>query len=167
MSNARAEAYAVQYQRTVDATISAAGAVPDDKRFNQAAEGKAHPLWLMGHLAMSMDMLTNNWMLGLELEIPAEWGSIFGPSQFGGRAITNNPEDYPGWDEILEAYKKAGNAAVKKVRMLTDQELDGQAIGAMPDQFKETFGILDKSIPGNAAHDTYHRGQMALLAALS
>jgi len=166
MSSVKAEVYATQYRQAVEATTKAAEALPEDKRFRQAAEGKAHPLWLLGHLTMSMDLLTNHWMLGLDQDIPQDWSAIFGPSQFGGRAITTNPEDYPAWNEILDAYKKAGNAAAEKVETLSDAELSGDAMGPMPDQFKEFFGILDVSIPGNAAHDTHHRGQMTLLAGL-
>ncbi len=166
MSTTRAEVYAAQYMTTTKATLAAAEAVAEDKRLRQAAEGKAHPLWLMGHLTMSLDMLTNHWMLGSDLQIPQEWGLIFGPSQFGGRSITNNPDDYPGWDTVLGAYKKAGSVAVEMVATVTDQQLEGLPFGAIPDQFKEAFGILDKAIPDNAAHDSYHRGQMALLAAL-
>lgn len=166
MGSVRAEVYAELYRSATEATVKAAEAVPEDKRLRQAGEGKAHPLWLLGHMTMSFDMLTNNWMLGLDLSIPQEWASTFGPSQFGGKAITNSADDYPGWDEVLVAYKKSGEAAAKRVGTLTDAELDGDAIGAMPDQFKETFGIMNKSIPGNASHDTHHRGQMSLLASL-
>jgi len=166
MSCARAEAYSNQYQATVDATTKAAEAVPEDKRLNQVADGKAHPLWLMGHLAMSFDLLTNSWMMGRALEIPSDWASIFGPSQFGGRAITNNPDDYPAWDDVIAAYKKAGAAAVEGVAKLSDDQLEGWPFGDIPDQFKEAFGMMNQAIPDNAAHDSYHRGQMSLLAAL-
>lgn len=166
MGSVRAEIYANLYRTATEATVKAAEGVPEDKRLRQAGDGKAHPLWLLGHMTMSFDLLTNNWMLGLDMTMPQDWSVTFGPSQFGGKAITNSADDYPGWDEVLAAYKKSGAAAADKIGTLTDAELDGQAIGAMPDQFKETFGIMDKSIPGNAAHDTHHRGQMCLLGAL-
>ena len=166
MSSVRAEVYATLYQNAVNATVKTAEALPEGNRFRQAAEGKAHPLWLLGHMSMSLGMLTNHWSLGRDLEIPQEWSATFGPSEFGGKAITTNPDDYPGWEEILAAYKKAGAVAVEAVGALTDEQLEGYALGPQPEQFKEAFGILNKFIPGNATHDTHHRGQMSLLSGL-
>ena len=166
MGSARAEAYAKMYRKAVDATVKTAESVKDDQLFRQVADEKAHPLWLLGHLAMSLDMLTNNWMLGVDMQIPAAWGQTFGPKEFGGTAITTKPDDYPAWSEVVAAYKKAGDAAVAKISSLTDAELDGDALGPMPDQFKETFGVLDTSLPANAIHDTHHRGQMTVLLSM-
>ncbi len=166
MSSARTELFSESYKKAVDATVKVAEAVAADKQFKQAAEGKAHPLWLLGHLTMTMDMLVNHWMLGLDMSMPPEWGQTFGPKEFGGIPITTNAADYPEWDTILDTYKKAGARAAEKIASLSDEDLTKHALGRMPDQFKEMFGVLNDSIPGDAVHDAYHRGQMALLANL-
>jgi len=167
MSSVRAEVYATLYKNAVEVTVKTAESVPEANYFRQAEEGKAHPLWLLGHMTMSLDMLTNHWTLGRDLEIPQSWAATFGPSEFGGKPITTNPEDYPSWDEVLAAYKKAGATTVEGVAAVTDEQLEGYALGPQPEQFKEAFGILNKSIPDNAVHNTHHRGQLSLLGGLS
>lgn len=162
----KAEVYADIYQSCINATTRVAGEVPEDKRLTQAADGKAHPLWLVGHLAMSMDMLVGNWVLGADLGIPPEWGQIFGPTEFGGRAITANAADYPSWDDVVSTYKKSGDKAVAAIRALSDDQIDGEALGGMPDQFRKQFGNCEASLRSFAAHDSHHRGQITLLAAL-
>ena len=52
------------------------------------------------------------------------------------------------------------------IATLTEDDLTKHALGPMPDQFKEQFGVLSNSIPEDAIHDAYHRGQIALLAKL-
>lgn len=166
MSCERAKIYGELYASAVESTLKAAANVPEDKRFRQAADGKAHPLWLMGHLAMTFDMLVNHWMLGLDLEIPREWGRAFGPTQFGGNPITPDADAYPAWDTILEAYKKAGTRAAEKIATLNESDFALDALGPMPDQFKVAFGKLGKSIPDDALHDAHHRGQLMMLCGL-
>lgn len=162
----KAGVYADVFQSCVNATTRVAGEVPEGKRFAQAAEGKSHPLWLLGHLTMSMDMLVGSWVLNRDMSIPAQWGQTFGPTQFGGKAITTNPADYPSWDEVLAAYKKTGEGVVAAIRALTDDQINGEALGGMPDQFRKQFGNCEASLRSMAAHDSHHRGQMSLLAAL-
>jgi hypothetical protein len=166
MGCVRAEFYGELYVKAVDATVKVAEGVAEEMRFRQAAEGKAHPLWLLGHLTMTMDMLVNHWMLGLDMSMPAEWGQTFGPKEFGGTPITTDAGNYSSWDTVMDAYKAAGTKAAAKIATLSDEDLGKHALGPMPDQFTEVFGVLNDSIPGDAVHDAYHRGQMALLGGL-
>lgn len=166
MSSAKAGVYADVFQSCVNATTRVAGEVPEAKRLHQAAAGRSHPLWLVGHLTMSMDMLVGNWILAKDMSMPPEWGQTFGPTQFGGKAITANAADYPTWDTIVAAYKKSGEKAVAAIRALSDDQLNGEALGGMPEQFKKQFGNCEASLRSMAMHDSHHRGQITLLAAL-
>ena len=72
MSCAQATVYSELYAKSVSSTVKIAEGVPESNRFRQVADGKAHPLWLMGHLAMTMDLLIGTWMLGLKPSMPKE-----------------------------------------------------------------------------------------------
>jgi hypothetical protein len=166
MSSSRAEIYAELYTSAVVSTVKAAEEVPESNRFRQTADGKAHPLWLLGHLTATMDLLVNSWMLGLEMTMPPAWGTTFGPTEFGGAPITADPSDYPAWDDILKQYKVSGASAAKKIATLSDDDMQQYALGPMPKDMYELFGTLLTSIPDDAIHDAYHRGQMTLLGKL-
>jgi len=84
----------------------------------------------------------------------------------GGALITDNTDDYPAWDDIVAEYKKIGTALADGVRKLTTAELDGDLRGEVPDQFKEMFGNTEKTIATMIRHDSHHRGQIAMIAAL-
>ena len=66
MNNSRTELYAELYEAAIKATVKAAEKVPEDKRTRQAQNEKAHPLWLLGHLAFSFDTVVNVWALNGE-----------------------------------------------------------------------------------------------------
>ena len=51
MSDVRAAVYAGELERCIRATVKLAEEIAADKRFVQARPGKAHPVWLLGHLA--------------------------------------------------------------------------------------------------------------------
>jgi len=166
MANERIDMLATTYEGVINATLHAAGKIPAEKRMKQPQDGKAHPLWHMGHLAFAFDVITNTMALGGTPALPAPYSTKFAPAFVGGEAITGNADDYPGWDEVVANYEKAGNSVVANIRALQDADLEGGAKGSPPEAMAEFFKVLGVTLDGMASHDSYHRGQMNLVAAL-
>lgn len=165
MSQAKVQALAASLQYTVNETAKAAAKVPEAARLKQLAEGKAHPLWLVGHLAQALDNIFIVWTLGGEHAIPKHYAKKFAPGIMGGETITGDAENYPAWDEVLEHYKTLGAQAAAMIGQLQDEELDGDP-KAMPEQARSFFGNLGGTLTSMIAHDSYHRGQLGMLVAL-
>ena len=166
MSDPRAEIYADELQSCINATIKMADGIAPENRFLQAKPGGGHPAWLIGHLANTLDTVVLPWALAAERLLPKGFGRRFAPQFVGGDPITANKDDYPTWDDILAEYKKVGAACVQGIRGLTAAELDGDLRGNAPDQFKEMLGNTQATVASMIRHDSHHRGQIALVAAL-
>lgn len=167
MSNPKSEVYAQLYEAAVKATVGVAEKVSESNRTRQLEEGKAHPLWLIGHLAWGMDLVVNVWILNGEAKCPEGYVGKFAPDIAGGAPISTDAAAYPAWDEILEHYQKAGAAVVEAIRALDDAELEGQLKGPIPDPVRGFFGNLEQSVSSMGTHDAHHRGQLAMLGGLS
>lgn len=167
MSNARTELYAEMLDATIKATATSAGSIPEDMRMSQAKDGKGHPLWFLGHMTFALNQIVHIFALGKEAVVPVEYAKSFQPKEAGGGPITGNAADYPGWDEVLANYKKAGEACVAGIKALQDDELSGDLRGEVPEALKSFFGNLEGTIGSMIGHDAYHRGQMTLLASLN
>lgn len=166
MSQDKIEVYVAAYEYTIGETLDVAGSVPENKRFHVLQEGKAHPLWHMGHLAMCMDSFVYSMALGNTPELPKDYFLKFGASSEGGYPITTNVDDYPSWDQLVADYEKSGKNCIAALRTLDDSDLAGGAKGTPPEAFADFFATLSVTVGGMADHDAYHRGQMGLLAAL-
>ncbi len=164
MSDARAAVYAKELERCISATIRLAESIDADKRYVQTRLGKAHPAWLLGHLASSLDNNVGLWALNGDRHLPKGWGRPFAPDFAGGNPITENADEYPAWGDLLAVYKKIGAKCVEGVRALTTEELDGELRGNVPDQYKSIFGNTEETLSTMIRHDSHHRGQMAMLA---
>jgi hypothetical protein len=148
-----------------DQTARVIKGCPENRRYHNVGEGKATPLWLVGHLANTTNFLGSMIGLGQPSDMPKEWNAIFSPSQFGGTPITTNPADYPSWDEAVEAYTRVMGNYVKGIAALKDADLEGACKGTVPPPLAAMVPNLGASIYVNIVHDGHHRGQMALLAA--
>lgn len=164
MSDARAVVYATELERCIEATVQLAESIDEDKRYVQARVGKAHPAWLLGHLASSLDNNVGAWVLCGNRMLPKGWGRPFAPDFAGGNTITENTDEYPVWGDILGVYKKIGASCVEGIRALTTEELDDELQGNVPDEYKAFFGNTEKTISTMIRHDSHHRGQIAMLA---
>jgi hypothetical protein len=167
MASLKAEVYADFLDQIVSATITAAKNVAEGNRLRVVQEGKAHPLWSMGHLANTNDRLLNQWCCEGASMIPESYGKLFSPDFAGGAPITTNADDYPSWDEVVEVYAKVSKACVEGIRTLDDSVLAGALRGSAPDALKEKFPSVEYTIRAITAHDAYHRGQMNAIAALA
>ena len=139
---------------------------PEDRRYAQLAEGKATPLWLMGHMANTIDLIGIQIGFGLPSAMPESAKGKFNPTEFGGGPITTNPDDYPSWDETAEAYIKVLDQYAEAVAQLSDEELAGPPKGTLPDMLKDMIPTLLAGVTLNIIHDSHHRGQVGMLSKL-
>ena len=166
MSTAQIDILKAMYQYTFKSTSELAEKVPEEKRFKQVGEGKGHPLWYVGHLALSNDLFLNQWMLGGESLIPPEYQAKFAPGVMGGGPVSSDASDYPSWDEVVANYKKTAEKTIELLGGVSDEDLDGDLKGNVPEQARSFFGNLGASLVGMGMHDSHHRGQIALINAL-
>ena len=167
MGSVKAEVYAEFFEDMVNATIAAAGQVAESHRMRVTQEGKAHPLWFIGHLANTNNLLVHGWCCDGESLLPKNYSKQFSPAMAKGNPITTAADDYPSWDEVVENYTKVGKKCVEGIRGLDDATLAGDLRGGAPDAMKEHFKSVEVAIRAMAGHDAYHRGQMNAVAALS
>lgn len=166
MANDRVDMLATAYEAAIKSTLGDAAKIPAEKRMKQPQAGKGHPLWHLGHLTFAFDVITNVMALGGASIAPAVYSKRFAPAFVGGDAITSNADDYPDWDEVVSNYEKAGNAVVASIRELQDADLAGGPKGSPPEAMVDFFKVLGVTLASMASHDSYHRGQMNLVAAL-
>lgn len=148
-------------------TLKMVASVPETHRFKQLQEGKATPLWLLGHISRSMDRVLLEWMLEQPHELSEAQRQLFAPSMVGGTPPTTNPEDYPAWDEVVKLYETVTARAIEGLPVLTDADLDKPLPGDLPPNYRELFPTIGAALQRIVNHDAYHRGQMGLLARLS
>lgn len=166
MSSPVAEVLAQMFEMSTNSTAGVAEKVPPAKRFKQLKPGKAHPLWLVGHIANTNNAVLNMWCLNKDPLVPREWGKIFAPDFAGGGPIVADAATYPDWDTVLAEYKKVAAACTAGIRLLTDEELAGPLRGNAPEPMQKMFNPVSKCIRAMCGHDSHHRGQLAMLSAL-
>ena len=149
---------------TQSQTEKVIAACPEGRRLYQLGEGKATPLWLIGHLSNTTDFIGGTLGLGLEGIVPKEWREKFLPTSFGGNPITANAGDYPSWDEVVDLYGRVMTRYTEALAGLNDDDLAGPTKGEVPDALKEMLSTIQDTITLNLVHDGHHRGQLALLA---
>ena len=147
-------------------TLKTASGVPEAVRLVQLRPGKGHPLWLLGHLANTANVVIIQWALNGENVTPKGFGKKFAPDFGGGDPVTTNAADYPSWDEVVGVYEKAFDAALDGVKKLTDADLPNPLPGRIPDPLRQHFSSVGKTLNIMVLHDSYHRGQIGLLGAL-
>ena len=147
-------------------TLKTASGVPESARLLQLRPAKAHPLWLLGHLANTANVVMIQWALNGENIAPKGFGKKFAPDFGGGDAVTTNVADYPAWDEVVGTYEKAMDTAIDGVKKLGEADLPKPLPGRIPDPLRQHFSSIGKSLNMMVLHDSYHRGQIGLLGAL-
>ena len=165
MSTPLVQAYASLFGDAHKAVLSLAATVSEDKRYRQLKEGKSHPLWLIGHIANTNNLLINMWCLEGQSLMPKELIKKFSPDFTGGIDPTPDPDFYPSWDDTLALYKQIGDTCAEGIANLSEEELLGPLRGGAPDAMKERFGNIDATIRSMALHSEYHRGQIAIINA--
>jgi hypothetical protein len=148
-------------------TLKTAQGVPESHRFKQLQPEKATPIWLLGHIARTMDRVILEYMLQESQVLSDEDRRRFAPSMAGGTPPTTNPEDYPAWDEVVALYESATAQAIEKLTVLTDSDLDKPLPGDLPPNYRELFPTIGAALQRVINHDAYHRGQIGLLSKLA
>lgn len=147
-------------------TLKTASGVPEANRLLQLRPAKAHPLWLVGHLANTANVIMLQWVLNGDSVTPKGFGKMFAPDFGGGAPVTPNAADYPSWDEVIATYDKTFGTAIELAKKLADDDLPKPLPGRIPDPLRQHFSSIGKSLNIMVLHDSYHRGQIGLLAAL-
>lgn len=164
MSKAKVELFQEMLEISKKETLKTAGKIPIGRRFSQTCDGKAHPLWLLGHLANTIDVVGTVWGFGGERTLPKQYGLRFAPDFAGGIPITANPEDYPGWDEIAGLYEKAFDRFLEHCGTISDADLPQEGRGRIPEEMKVHFSSIGTILRIMVMHESHHRGQMSMLA---
>lgn len=167
MSRAKVETLCELLDSCRSTTLEFAGKVPERARLRQIEPGKAHPLWLIGHLAGSANAVGLRWVLGSESILEPEFGVAFAPDFMKGKPITSNAAEYPSWEEVLGIYDRVMKTLIEAVSRLSDEDLPGPPRGKMPERLLPYFSTIGKGVARLSLHDSHHRGQMSLIANLA
>jgi hypothetical protein len=166
MSNVKTGVYAELLEAAHQGTLKVARAVPEQARLYQPAPGRPTPLWLVGHLANSVDKIALVWMLGQEAVVPLTKAIVFAPDFAGGKPPTTDASMYPSYDETIELYEQVMRRVVEGVRAMSDEQLPDPLQGNVPEQLRQHFSSNQATLTMLVGHDAYHRGQVGLLSKL-
>lgn len=152
------------YAKSCERTKEVIESCPPDRHLFCLGEGKATPLWLVGHLGCITDLLGRVYGLGTARLFPQEWRLRFTPHSFGGEAITAAADSYPSWSEVADVYDKVTRAYVEDLGSIGPEDLGQPSKGDPPEALRNVIPTVWSSIRLNIGHDSHHRGQLALLA---
>lgn len=167
MNNTRMSLYIELLEGAQKHTLQIAESVPETHRFKQLQEGKATPLWLIGHMANTVNTLVGVYMLQQPSVLSREHSILFAPDFVGGTPPTTNPDEYPTWDEVIGIYNACYEKALAGLRELDDSVLGNPLPGKLDDKMREFFSSIGVTLNVMVSHDAYHRGQIGMLAKLS
>lgn len=167
MANAKVLLLCEQLAFARSETLATARAVPEGARLYQPADGRPTALWLLGHLANSMNSVVMRWCLRGEHVFPKELAKVFAPDFGGGEPPSTDASKYPPFAEVLRHYDNAMTKCIEAIQAgLTDEDLDKPIPVALPEPIRDRFPSIGMALNRMIGHDWYHRGQMALLGKL-
>lgn len=166
MSSIQTQLLADLYRESFQRTLDLAPKVPEQARLLQLKEGKNHPLWLIGHLANTIEVVGNHWALGLDYTFGKQFGFLFAPDFAGGREVTAEAEVYPGWDEVVAAYREASERYLENLVKVTDEELPEKPRNPVRGGLEKHFSSIEVIAHTMIFHDNHHRGQISMMANL-
>jgi hypothetical protein len=167
MSEPKIEVHLEALKKAHQETLRIAGAVQAPHRLLQLREGKATPLWLVGHLANTVNVVLVYMTLDKPFVLPKEFGKLFAPDFGGGTPPSADATQYPAWEEVVAAYDNVMGHAIGLVGELEDSDLPLAPKGKMPDPLRAYFSTIGATLHQMAQHDAYHRGQIGLLSKLN
>jgi hypothetical protein len=119
------------------------------------ANGGNHPLWVLGHQAVSESKVINGIMLGGSSPL-ALWAPLFGP----GSIPVADPTVYPSFTEVRKVFDEVRAKTLSLLASLSDADLD-QTSQACPKGYETYLGTYGLGFRHIASHFTYHAGQVA------
>ncbi|MEM6751098.1 MAG: DinB family protein [Planctomycetota bacterium] len=118
----------------------------------QPVTGINHPAWVLGHLAVAADH--HSQYAGATPQLGEDWNQRFGFAS----VLTDNPDDYPSKDDLIEAWHTANErliaAAASADKALLDEPTRGPLVSALP----TCRDFLAFSMTG---HTSMHLGQLS------
>jgi len=166
MSNPKVQTLCELFVFSKEETLRVFDGVDADKVLFQAREGKATPLWLLGHLTTTMNTVVMRWILEEKGNVDKEFARLFAPDFSGGTPPSTDASIYPPAAEVVRLYSEIMDLAVAKLRNLEDDQLDTPLSKALPEPIRAFFPTIGGSLKRMISHDAYHRGQIGLLARL-
>ncbi|MGI4791206.1 MAG: DinB family protein [Janthinobacterium lividum] len=119
------------------------------------SKGGNHPLWILGHQAVSEAKVIEVIMLGSQNPL-AHWWTLFGP----GTEAVGNREVYPPYDEVMKQFQEVRSHTLTVLNNLTEADLD-QNSKDCPAEYQAFLGTFAQCFRHVAAHFSYHAGQVA------
>jgi hypothetical protein len=166
MSNTKVQVYVRQLEKSRNATLTAAKGAPTDNQLRQVQAGKATPLWLVGHLANTLNTVVLRWMFEADSMLTKDQARLFSPDFAGGTPPSTDPSVYPPYQEVVDTYEKISGRAIELIGTLSDEALPEPLQGKVPDALRDFFSSNEATIMQMVHHDAYHCGQLALLSKL-
>jgi hypothetical protein len=166
MSNPKIELLTAMLKKAHTETLAAAARVPEQNRMLHLQEGKATPLWLMGHLANTVNTIVLRWTLEQEGYFDRDLSRVFSPDFAKGTPPSTDASLYPSWDEVVALYDTVMTTAIAGMEQLSDDDLPKPLPGKMLDAMRAFFSSIEVALCQMVHHDAYHRGQIGMLAKL-
>ena len=126
--------------------------ISDDDFYSQPVDGANHAAWNLGHTAYYLDQHIA--MIGGGPQLEA-WKETFGQHS----TPTTGPDGYPSREEIISAWREAGNRLIAAVEAASDEQLTAPNPNSMADAFPTVGDFLAFSL---ATHSALHVGQISM-----
>ena len=125
--------------------------VPDDSLASQPAGVVNHPLWTIGHLVFSAQMIGGE--IGLPWWLPEDWTQWYGT----GSIPMAERREYPSKDSLLAQLEDAERRLRERLNALGDEAM----LHPLPDvRYREMFPTIGHAIAHVLpAHTAAHVGQ--------
>lgn len=164
MASSKVGLYAAMLDKAKSDTLTTLGRVPESMRLRQIREGGATPLWLVGHLANTINTIVLRWILRAPSCFSREESMLFAPDFAGGTPPSADAGMYPPWDEVVAKYEEVMSQAIEGLKALDDDALDQPLHDKVPEMFRQLFPTVEATLMQMVSHDAYHRGQVGLLS---
>ena len=115
-----------------------------------------HALWIMGHIAQSDDAIVSAFTNKPSC-LPDGHGALFAAKT----SVSDNADDYPSRDELLERMTNARERVIRWVKSLDDQS----ALQKSPEQLAAFAANPIAAAHGVSQHEFMHAGQVATIRA--
>jgi len=163
MAGPQISLYQAMLEKAQRDTLQVASGIPEGRRYHQFRSGGATPIWLVGHLASTINSVVLRWMFRAPSQFNREESLIFAPDFAGGTPPTSDPAAYPPWEAVLEKYATVLEQAREALGALPDDALEQSMGDHVPEFFRQRFPTTGATLMQMVSHDAYHRGQMAML----
>jgi hypothetical protein len=156
------EMLAEQLDRTREWTLKLIADVRGDDWTFQPAAGLAHPLWLVGHLTCSQDLLVIVRCLNRPSTLDSAFKNHF---PISGPVKSAREHDYPPVDAVLAIMGDMHARTLDAIRGMSDALLAEPAFagdGSIHPHYRDKRGAVGHC----TRHEAFHAGQLAMIRRL-